>query len=121
MPSAKKEIHWIETKAGKIREFPPSLGSVTGLSVPIGGGYFRLIPCNLTIAAITTVERRSHPAMFYIHPWEIDPEQPIIDGIGLEVEVSSSGWLEPPRSQNLKNSCDRNPSIALAKFCVTTM
>ncbi|MEL6105224.1 MAG: XrtA system polysaccharide deacetylase [Planctomycetota bacterium] len=82
MPSANKEIHQLATSAGSLCEFPPSLGRVAGLSVPIGGGYFRLLPCNLTLAAVTSVQRREHPAMFYIHPWEIDPEQPRIDGVG---------------------------------------
>lgn len=82
MPSAKKEIHRLETTAGSLCEFPPSLGRVAGLSIPIGGGYFRLLPCNLTLAAVSSVQRRQQPAMFYIHPWEIDPEQPIIDGVG---------------------------------------
>ncbi|MEO1526298.1 MAG: XrtA system polysaccharide deacetylase [Planctomycetota bacterium] len=84
MPSAEKDIHTLVTKSGSLCEFPPSLGRVAGLSVPIGGGYFRLLPWNITKAAINAVERRNHPAMFYIHPWEIDPGQPKIDGIGLK-------------------------------------
>ena len=42
-----------------------------------GGGYFRLLPYPWTrwgIGRINRVERR--PAVFYIHPWEIDPDQP---------------------------------------------
>ena len=42
-----------------------------------GGGYFRLLPYRVSrwsIARINAVERR--PAMFYFHPWELDPEQP---------------------------------------------
>lgn len=82
IPSAKKEIHWLESKSGSLREFPPSTGRVAGFSIPVGGGYFRLLPCKLTVAAVSAVQSRNHPAMFYIHPWEVDPDQPIVDGVG---------------------------------------
>jgi polysaccharide deacetylase family protein (PEP-CTERM system associated) len=42
-----------------------------------GGGYFRLLPYGWTrwgISRLNTVERR--PAIFYLHPWEVDPDQP---------------------------------------------
>lgn len=42
-----------------------------------GGGYFRLLPYVLSKSAITHVNRSEGvPAVFYIHPWEVDPEQP---------------------------------------------
>jgi hypothetical protein len=50
---------------------------VLGTKLPIGGGYFRLTPYGLTewaIARLNRQERRS--AVFYLHPWEIDPDQP---------------------------------------------
>jgi hypothetical protein len=43
----------------------------------VGGGYFRLLPYGATrwaIARFASGER--HPAIFYLHPWEIDPGQP---------------------------------------------
>jgi polysaccharide deacetylase family protein (PEP-CTERM system associated) len=82
IPSAKKEIHRIETKAGGLTEFPPSLAKMAGAAVPIGGGYFRLFPLRVTSRAIESVRRQSRPAMFYTHPWEIDPGQPRVSGIG---------------------------------------
>ena len=46
--------------------------------MPIGGGgYFRLAPYSLTRLGfnhVNTSERR--PVMFYLHPWELDPDQP---------------------------------------------
>ena len=42
-----------------------------------GGGFFRLLPYALSrwqIARVNAADRR--PAIFYFHPWEIDPEQP---------------------------------------------
>lgn len=81
-PKAPKEIHEIETDASKILEFPPSAWSHGRAHVPIGGGYFRLFPLKLTFKAINAVRREGRPAMFYTHPWEFDPEQPVVTGIG---------------------------------------
>ncbi len=42
-----------------------------------GGGYFRLLPYELSRRQISRVNRVDEkPAIFYFHPWEIDPEQP---------------------------------------------
>jgi hypothetical protein len=42
-----------------------------------GGGYFRLFPYSFTRRAIARINtREGQPAMIYLHPWEIDPEQP---------------------------------------------
>jgi polysaccharide deacetylase family protein (PEP-CTERM system associated) len=78
IPNAQKEIHQIETFGGTLIEFPPSLWSRGRIQVPIGGGYFRLLPLALTNKAIDTVRAEGRPAMFYMHPWEVDPEQPRI-------------------------------------------
>ncbi len=53
-----------------------------------GGGFFRLLPYRLSSAAITRVnaaERR--PAIFYFHPWEIDPRQPRVGAAPLRSRV----------------------------------
>jgi polysaccharide deacetylase family protein (PEP-CTERM system associated) len=50
-----------------------------------GGGYFRLLPYTVSswsLARINTEDRQ--PAMFYFHPWELDPDQPRVPGIGLK-------------------------------------
>jgi hypothetical protein len=48
------------------------------LNLPIaGGGYFRILPYEWTRWGIARVnEREKRPAVFYLHPWEIDPAQP---------------------------------------------
>jgi polysaccharide deacetylase family protein (PEP-CTERM system associated) len=81
MPGSKKEIHTLQTKHGNLQEFPLGFGKVGGVSVPIGGGYFRLFPRSMTSVAIRQLERQGRPAMFYIHPWELDPDQPRIAGV----------------------------------------
>ncbi len=48
-----------------------------------GGGYFRLLPYALSrwqIARVNHNDRR--PAIFYFHPWEIDPGQPRVREAG---------------------------------------
>ena len=45
-----------------------------------GGGFFRVLPYAFSRWAIRQVNRREHrPAVFYFHPWEIDPEQPRVE------------------------------------------
>lgn len=79
--TAQKEIHSVETKFGALREFPPSIGRFGQAKVPVGGGYFRLFSLQMTMTAIRSIARQGHPAMFYIHPWEIDPDQPRVRGL----------------------------------------
>ncbi len=79
--TAPRCIHTIETDHGDITEFPPTAGRIGKMPIPIGGGYFRFFPRSFTRIAINQVRKKSGPAMFYIHPWEIDPDQPRIHGI----------------------------------------
>ncbi len=45
-----------------------------------GGGYFRILPYAWTRWGIDRVNRQERrPAIFYLHPWEIDPAQPRLD------------------------------------------
>ena len=55
------------------------------LNLPIaGGGYFRLLPYGWTRWGIGRVNRVEHrPVIFYLHPWEIDPDQPRLPSSGL--------------------------------------
>jgi polysaccharide deacetylase family protein (PEP-CTERM system associated) len=67
----------------RLIEFPPSSLSLGTCRLPIGGGgYFRLFPVALTCRGVQQANDRKCPFMFYIHPWEIDPHQPRIDGVG---------------------------------------
>lgn len=58
-------------------EWPITLARVMGRDVPAGGGFFRLLPNRIVERAVlrSNADDR-HPAMFYFHPWEIDPGQP---------------------------------------------
>jgi polysaccharide deacetylase family protein (PEP-CTERM system associated) len=63
---------------GCIFEFPPSTLAAYGVNLPVaGGGYFRLFPYALTAWAIRRInDKEKQPALVYLHPWEIDPDQP---------------------------------------------
>jgi hypothetical protein len=48
-----------------------------------GGGFFRFFPYGYTrwaIRRVNTMDRQ--PSLFYFHPWELDPAQPRMQGIG---------------------------------------
>jgi len=73
----KRWPHWISRPAGRLREIPPSTVRCFGGTLPAGGGaYFRVFPYGLVRHAIRAAEQVGERATFYIHPWEIDPEQP---------------------------------------------
>jgi polysaccharide deacetylase family protein (PEP-CTERM system associated) len=48
-----------------------------------GGGYFRMIPFLPWRAGVRRILGTGAPYVFYIHPWEIDPGQPRVDGLSL--------------------------------------
>jgi len=80
IPDAPLGIHW--RKEG-IWEVPPSVFESAGIRLPVaGGGYFRLYPRWLTSKAIKKMNAENRPAVVYLHPWEFDPGQPKIKGIG---------------------------------------
>ena len=81
IPDAPREIHQVETSATNLWEFPMSVAHWRGLSLPAsGGGYFRLYPYSITRRLIRQINQTGRPLMFYLHPWEIDPQQPVVRG-----------------------------------------
>ncbi len=88
-----RDPHWLEREAGRLGEVPPATLRVGGSNLPAGGGaYFRLFPYALVRAAFREAERRGAPATFYIHPWELDPEQPRIP-VPLTTRIRHYGGL----------------------------
>jgi polysaccharide deacetylase family protein (PEP-CTERM system associated) len=58
-------------------ELPITLADVVGRKITTGGGFFRLFPAAITDRAVARANRdENRPAVFYFHPWEVDPEQP---------------------------------------------
>lgn len=64
--------------AERLLEIPIATVRLGGRNWPCGGGgYFRLLPYGVSEAAIARMNRVDGlPAVFYIHPWEVDPDQP---------------------------------------------
>ena len=53
-----------------------------------GGGFFRVLPYGFSRWAIRQVNRTDgRPAVFYFHPWEIDPDQPRVNGASLKSKL----------------------------------
>ncbi len=86
IPSAPRHAFLIERGGRPLVEVPASTVRLGRLNVPVaGGGYFRIFPYWWTFRGIARVNRvEGKPAVFYIHPWEIDPDQPRLpaDAIG---------------------------------------
>ena len=57
-------------------EIPVTVAQIGARRIATGGGFFRLLPALLTDFAVRQVNTEIRPAMFYFHPWEIDPGQP---------------------------------------------
>jgi len=73
---APREIYKI--REGLI-EFPPSTLRVMGYNLPVAGGaYFRIFPYGFTKWAIRQINKEGLSANVYLHPWELDPDQPKI-------------------------------------------
>jgi len=65
-------------------EVPITTVKMAGRNLPAGGGgYFRLLPYALSRWMMEKVNREDgEPALFYFHPWEVDPGQPRPEGLG---------------------------------------
>src|SRR5262245_7890395 len=86
IPDARRFPHRIElASGGELVEFPMTTLRIAGQNLPFcGGGYFRLLPGRVVRAGLRRLNRReAMPAMVYLHPWEIDPEQPRMPVRGL--------------------------------------
>lgn len=79
MPDAPRHAHRI----GNLLEIPATTLRLFNRNWPAsGGGYFRLMPYELSrwmIRRVNEIDQLS--AVFYFHPWEIDAGQPRIPGI----------------------------------------
>ena len=84
IPGAPLEPHRRELEGGRtLVEFPVSFFSKLGCRFPLGGGFFRLFPLRWIVKGFEQYAARGMPAGLYLHPWEIDPDQPRVEGLGL--------------------------------------
>jgi polysaccharide deacetylase family protein (PEP-CTERM system associated) len=80
IPSAPRFPYRIEGR--KLVEYPISTVRIGKLNFPVaGGGYFRLFPYWLTRIGLKAIERENRPFIFYLHPWEFNPDTPRVAGL----------------------------------------
>jgi polysaccharide deacetylase family protein (PEP-CTERM system associated) len=72
----------VETAAGAVVELPPLTGHAFLRRVPIGGGWaFRTAQESRILEAEAAFRERGWPAIYTLHPWELDPEHPAMPGL----------------------------------------
>jgi polysaccharide deacetylase family protein (PEP-CTERM system associated) len=72
-----QDPHRFRRPSGNLVEVPPTTLRRWGINLPAAGGaYFRLLPYAFARAALRDCGSRGVPGTFYVHPWEVDPEQP---------------------------------------------
>jgi polysaccharide deacetylase family protein (PEP-CTERM system associated) len=78
IPLSPRHAFRLDRSGGVIIEAPASTVRWGPFNFPVaGGGYFRILPYWWTRSGIERVNRlERRPAIFYLHPWEIDPGQP---------------------------------------------
>lgn len=112
MPDAPEHPYHLTTPAGhSIIEFPLSTAKILNYRLPVaGGGYFRLYPYWLSKAGLKQINRQQKPFIFYLHPWEVDPEQPRI----------SASWFSRFRHYNNLDKCEPRLRNLMSDFQFTT-
>ena len=81
IPGAMDHPYVWRTRNHQIVEIPPATLAVGRTRLPAaGGGYLRILPLSYTCMAIDQLTRRNLLPVIYLHPWEIDPEQPRLNG-----------------------------------------
>ena len=106
IPDAPRFVH--SREEGSVIELPITTTRFLGRNIPCGGGgWFRLYPYQLSSWAINRVHKQDNErAIFYFHPWEIDPDQPRIDGLNLRTRFrhyQNLARMEPRVTQLLKD------------------
>jgi hypothetical protein len=87
----------------------PSVVRAARMNLPVsGGGYFRLYPYWVTRRALSQINRHERrPFVFYVHPWEIDHQQP---------RLSAGSWLARRRHYVNLASTERKLCRLLSSF-----
>ncbi|MDX2507683.1 MAG: DUF3473 domain-containing protein [Gammaproteobacteria bacterium] len=108
MPNTPEHPYRMKTPAGNsIIEFPLSTAKIINYRLPVaGGGYFRLYPYWLSRMGLKQINRQQKPFIFYLHPWEIDPEQPRI----------SASWFSRFRHYNNLDKCEARLRMLMTDF-----
>jgi len=114
MPGADRAPGFVNAPSGgRIAEFPMSTAAFGPVRVPVsGGGYFRLLPYWITRAGLRSInEQERQPFTFYLHPWEIDADQPRV----------KASFVSRFRHYNNLSKCEGRLRRLLGDFRFTTM
>lgn len=113
MPGTPRYPYTLTTPAGhKLVEFPLTTLKLGKFILPIaGGGYFRLYPYFFSRWGLAQANKEGQPFVFYLHPWEIDPDQPRIE----------AGLLSRFRHYNNLDACEERLVRLMGDFKCTTM
>ncbi len=112
--SAPKRPFTLRNSSGaSIVEFPLSVAQIGPVRLPVaGGGYFRIFPYWLSRFGLRSVNRSDQtPFIFYLHPWEVDPDQPRIQ----------SSWLSEFRHYRNLDKCEARLADLLGRFEFSTV
>lgn len=123
VPDAPRHRHVRHTPAGPLVELPPATVRTFGINLPAaGGGYLRLLPYGWTHRALTRLnDHERQPAVFYVHPWEIDPDQPRLAARGFSrFRHYRNLHLTAPRLRSLLGSFRFAPAQSLLRRSTTT-
>lgn len=113
IPDAPRRPYMVQAPGGgELAEFPLSTRKLLNYHLPIsGGGYFRLFPYWFTRNSLRIVNKKeSLPFVFYLHPWEVDPEQPRV----------KASLLSRFRHYNNLRKCESRLRRLLSDFRFTT-
>jgi len=82
IPQAPRFPFRVHTAGGELMEYPISTFRFWGSrNWPVGGGgYLRILPWWYTRLGVERTQKEGLPVIAYVHPWEIDPDQPRISG-----------------------------------------
>jgi hypothetical protein len=105
--------HVLQTpNKSRLVEYPLSTYRLLGQTIPVaGGGYFRLYPYWLSRFFYQQINKQSNPFVFYLHPWEVDREQPRV----------KASWFSEYRHYNNLEHCYSRLSCLLNDFSFITM
>jgi polysaccharide deacetylase family protein (PEP-CTERM system associated) len=111
-PDAQASPYWVNRDIGALLEFPMTTANILGMPICFfGGGYLRFFPMTLIRMMTTRVLRQGRPAIFYVHPREIDPEHP---------HLKMSRWRTFKSYVNLESTEPKLKEL-LARFQFTTL
>lgn len=83
MPSGPRDLFRMSFDDNRLLyELPATTARILGQNIPVGGGgYLRHSPYWYTRWMIQRLNNQGQPVIVYIHPWEIDPDPPVVEGL----------------------------------------